>query len=304
MSGPLGSRHFLWYNKGNMPELPEVETIRRGLKDLILNKKIIQVEILELKSFNGEKDVILSTKIVQIRRKGKALLIDLDNGYSLMIHLRMTGQIIYRASNGEIDKDAFAGGHPNQDFLINMPSKHTRVIFWLEGGGLFFNDQRKFGFVKVLKTEEIEKEDFIKKLGKEPWSLNFDEFKKILKKHEKANIKAVILDQHNVAGVGNIYADEALFYAKVNPDRLAGSLNDTEIKELIEGMRSVMEKSIESGGSTMATYVKADGSLGNYLDNFAQVFQRQGQKCFRCGAIIEKKRTAGRGTHFCPRCQK
>ena len=322
-----------------MPELPEVETIRRGLVKTVLSKKITQVRKLEEKSFitegRGFDEVIKNVygqKIIEIRRFGKALVIDLENGFSFLIHLRMTGQLIYRGNDflagverdnsgefvglkgGELGvvsgmKDdgaikVFAGGHPTGDFVAKMPSKHTRVIFEFEDGKLFFNDQRKFGFVKFLETGEVEKEEFVRKLGKEPWVMSDEEFFGILQRHAGANIKAVLLDQHNIAGLGNIYADEALFFAKIDPRRFAGDLTAEEAKVLLDGARVVMERSIASGGSTMATYVKPDGTTGNYLDNFAQVFGKQGQECPRCGGEIQKIRVAGRGTHFCPRCQK
>lgn len=340
-----------------MPELPEVETIRRGLVGAVLNKKIVQVEVRERKAFIGDEKEILNTKITQVRRRGKALLIDLNNELTMMVHLRMTGQVIWRVERGsggvvgdglrglgdgglgglkKLREDErgggleelaeggvvgdggdlkevvsvggvvgdFAGGHPTEDFVMEMPGKHSRVIFGLTGGKLFFNDQRKFGFVKVIRTAEVEQEDFIRRLGKEPWGMEVEEFYEILQRRGKANVKAVILNQENVAGVGNIYADEALFFAGVDPRRRAGTLSCEEAEQLLLGMREVMEASIASGGSTMATYVRADGTRGNYLEAFAKVFGREGEKCARCGGEVQKIRVAGRGTHYCGRCQR
>lgn len=296
-----------------MPELPEVETIKRGLKTRILNKKIIQVEVREQKSFVGEVDKVVGRKVLGMERKGKALLIKLDQDLTLMIHLRMTGQLIYRPKGkeygleiGEIGKveAGFAGGHPTADFLGSLPSKQTRVSLEFEEGSLFFNDQRKFGFIKLIKTSEILNESFLRKLGPEPWQMSGQELLFKLKRRAGSPIKGVILDQQVVAGIGNIYADEALFYAGIHPATKAGKLNLNESEKLIEGARKAMEASIEAGGSTMATYVRADGTKGDYLEQFAQVFQRQGQKCLRCGAEIQKIRVVGRGTHICPSCQK
>lgn len=281
-----------------MPELPEVETIRRGLESFIKNAKITKVKVLCDKSFIGPKELVEKQTIKNIRRKGKALLLDLENGITMMIHLRMTGQLIFRGD------ESFAGGHPTDSFFTELPDKQTRVIFELENGTLFFNDQRKFGFVKVLETAEVENDKFIKSLAKEPWDITFDEFKKNLMRHKSAPIKAVILDQKVIAGIGNIYADEALFYAKIHPSRATGSLSDAEIEKLLEGAKTVMQASIDSGGSTMKTYVKADGTKGDYLRLFAKVFRREGEPCERCGTEIIKIRVAGRGTHICPKCQK
>lgn len=277
-----------------MPELPEVETIRRGLLKYILGKKIQKTEVLCDKSFIGTPQI---GKIVGIRRFGKALILDLDNQKSLMIHLRMTGQLIY---DGE---ERYAAGHPSDNFTAKLPNKQTRVIIELENGTLYFNDQRKFGFIKTIITKDVEKDSFIKKLAKEPWQMTPSEFYEKLQKHQKSLIKAVILDQSIICGLGNIYADESLFAARIHPTRRAGTLTQKEAADLLIAARAVMDESIKSGGSTMATYVKADGTKGDYLEKFAQVFHRKGCPCLRCGTKIIKIKVAGRGTHVCPKCQ-
>ena len=282
-----------------MPELPEVETIKRGLMNYILNKKIVQVEVFEEKSVkNGELTSVNGAKIIGLRRFGKALVIDLDNGISLMVHLRMTGQLIWRG------KENFAAGHPSENFVAELPNKQTRVVLKFEDGVLYFNDQRKFGFFKILKTSEVENDEFIKKLAKEPWKMEVKELHDKCQRHAKAPIKAVLLDQTIICRLGNIYADEALSFAKVHPATKAGTLSEKQVALILEGAREVMQASIDSGGSTMATYVKADGTRGDYLEKFAKVFRRDGMPCPRCGTIIEKIRVAGRGTHICPECQK
>lgn len=323
-----------------MPELPEVETIRRGLNRFILNKKIVNVKILCDKSFIGPKELIEGQEIIAIRRFGKALVFDFKNQVSMLVHLRMTGQLIYRACGEESGKNyiemiqagdfktslytekSFAGGHPTDSFFSKLPNKQTRVLFAIESvddiekthsgsfeqkiesGTLYFNDQRKFGFCKILETDEVLQDDFIKKLAKEPWQISVEEFKKNLLHHENAEVKPTILDQTVIAGLGNIYADEALFLAKIHPERLVSTLTDHEIETLLESAKTVMQRSIDSGGSTMATYVKADGTRGDYLQKFAQVFRREGEPCNRCGTEIIKIKVAGRGTHLCPNCQK
>lgn len=280
-----------------MPELPEVETIRRGLDELILQQKICEVKVFCAKSFQGDERAVLGRKIKKLRRFGKALVIDLSGGVSLMIHLRMTGQLIY---DGE---ERYAAGHPSENFVADLPNRQTRVEFKLEKGRLYFNDQRKFGFVKLIQTDQIKKEAFIQKLAKEPWAMTPEELWQKLQKHQKAAIKSVLLDQTVVCGLGNIYADEALFEAKIHPKRQAGSLTIDETKTLLMAMRQVMDVSLQFGGSTMRNYVKADGSRGNYLDLFAKVYQREGQPCANCKTRIVKIKLAGRGTHFCPQCQ-
>lgn len=317
-----------------MPELPEVETIRRGLGAFILNKKIVRVRVLCQKSFvcsdnartffecdlefenappsgaafsnskSGltnalkKRSCIVCPRIRALRRFGKALVIDLDIGFSLIIHLRMTGQLIWRGAEN------YAAGHPSENFVAELPNRQTRVIFEFEDGMLYFNDQRKFGFVKVIKTEDVEKDDFIRRLAREPWDMTGEEFFEKCQRHANSLIKALILDQTVICGLGNIYADESLFYAGVHPARRAGSLSRKEALKILEGARKVMQESIDSGGSTMATYVKADGTRGDYLEKFAQVFRREGQDCPKCGGKIVKIRVAGRGTHICPKCQR
>lgn len=278
-----------------MPELPEVETIRRGLSEFIVRKKLVGTEVLCEKSFIGKP----VTGVVRgIRRYGKALVIDLDSGFSMMVHLRMTGQLIYDG------KERYAGGHPSDNFVSRLPNKQTRVVLRFEGGTLFFNDQRKFGFIKVMLTEEVEEDGFIKKLAKEPWEMEADELYKKLQRHKGSCVKATILDQTVISGLGNIYADEALYAAGIHPERKCGEVKREEADKLLMAAREVMERSIEAGGSTMETYVKADGTKGDYLELFAQVFGRQGKPCAKCGGEIIKIRVAGRGTHICPRCQK
>lgn len=279
-----------------MPELPEVETIRRGLKKFILKKTLTGTKVFCEKSFIGTPT---TGTVIDIRRFGKALILDLDNKQSLMIHLRMTGQLIYDGH------ERFAAGHPSDNFTDSLPNKQTRVVLKFgDDGTLFFNDQRKFGFIKVIATADVPKDPFIKKLAKEPWTMTPDEFYDKLQRHKNSCIKATILDQSIIAGLGNIYADEALFASRINPRRKSGSVTKKEATDLLFAARTVMDKSIESGGSTMQTYVKADGTKGDYLELFAQVFHRENLPCPKCGTMIKKIRVAGRGTHFCPQCQK
>lgn len=282
-----------------MPELPEVETIRRGLMEKLVGKKIAKVHILCEKSFRGKPELIEGQEIVELDRRGKALLICLKNKLTIMVHLRMTGQMIYDGM------ERFAAGHPDESFREKMPGRFTRVYVDLDDGThLYFNDLRKFGFWKVMDELDVATDKFLTSLGAEPWDMKPADFWAMLQRHQNSPVKAVILDQHNIAGVGNIYADEGCFYAGIMPSRKCGDLERKEADKLLEGLRYVMQASIDSGGSTMKDYVRADGTRGNYLEKFAQVFRKEGCECPRCGGEIKKTRVAGRGTHYCGGCQK
>jgi formamidopyrimidine-DNA glycosylase len=289
-----------------VPELPEVETVKRGLVKLVIGKQILDVKTFNEKSLQASKSDIknhlLNSKITSIRRRAKVLIIDLSSKYSLVIHLKMTGQIVVRA------KQSWAAGHPTNSFVAELPDRSTRVKFDLsDHTKLFFNDQRKFGWIKLLLTAEVENIDFLKKVGPEPLSGDpklFEHFLANIKHHKNTTIKSAILNQTVIAGIGNIYADESLFAASVHPATKVRDLSDAKLKKILESAIKVMQKSIESGGSTMKNYIKADGSKGDYLEKFAQVFRREGKPCPKCGREIVKIRVAGRGTHICPNCQK
>jgi formamidopyrimidine-DNA glycosylase len=283
-----------------MPELPEVETIKRGLERLILHKKISRVEILNEKSWRGmDAERVLGQEIVEFDRRGKALLVRLSNNLWMMAHLRMTGQMIVVGAG-----EKFAAGHPDGNFTAEMPSRHTRIWFEFDDGShLYFNDLRKFGFIKLTDELGLQEDDFLRKLAPEPWDMSSDEFWARLQKHPNSPIKAVLLNQHIIAGVGNIYADEACFVARIFPGVKVREISRETADELLHGLREVMQRSIDSGGSTMKDYVRADGTRGSYLEKFAQVFRRDGEACHKCGSEILKTRVAGRGTHYCPKCQ-
>ena len=286
-----------------MPELPEVETVRRGLHELIIGKAVQSESHDTPKGFpNVPADVaqfLVGAHIADVRRRAKVLMIDLDSNYSLLIHLKMTGQLVY------VGETRFGAGHPNESLVAALPDRSTRVtLTFTDGTQLFFNDQRKFGWMKLLPTAEIPNVPFMQKVGPEPLEADFSvqDFAQRLARRPKSNIKAVLLDQAVIAGVGNIYADESLWGAKVHPQRLTGSLTAQEIADLYRELREVMNLAIEKGGSSNHTYVNAQGTKGSYMD-FARVFRREGLACPRCGATIEKSRVAGRGTHTCPVCQ-
>jgi formamidopyrimidine-DNA glycosylase len=187
-----------------------------------------------------------------------------------------------------------------------LPDKSTRVELTFEDGSkLFFNDQRKFGWMRLLPTVEVPNIDFMKRVGPEPLEADFSWqlMKERLLRRKNTNIKAALLDQSVIAGVGNIYADESLWGAKIHPSTLVKNLDDANFKDLHEALVTVLKLSIAKGGSSNHTYVDAEGKKGSYM-SFANVFRREGQPCPRCGTVIEKTRVAGRGTHLCPYCQK
>jgi formamidopyrimidine-DNA glycosylase len=289
-----------------MPELPEVETVRLGLQEFLPGQDIKSITKDWPKSLPVTEELIcdslIGAKVESVQRRGKLIIMPLSSGYSLLIHLKMTGQLVYRPNKGK----GFGGGHPNDSLIDKLPDRSTRVIIELTNGTLFFNDQRKFGWVKLEKSEGLyENNTFLSKLGPEPLEDNytFEQFKNAIKRRAKTSIKAAILDQTVVAGVGNIYADESLFDARIHPLTKAGDVSTIKLKRLYNAIREVMSLSISLGGSSDRNYVDAKGNRGSYL-KFAKVFRKEGSPCPECGGEIKKIRAAGRGTHICPRCQK
>lgn len=286
-----------------MPELPEVETVRRGLHELIIGR-VIQTEVHDTpKGFpNTDADVqqfLIGATITDVRRRAKVLMIDLSTEYTLVIHLKMTGQIVFRG------EEVFGAGHPNDSLIGELPDRSTRVTLgFVDGANLYFNDQRKFGWMKLVPTALVIDMPFMQKVGPEPLEDSFtaEAFAARFARRAKTSIKAALLDQSVVAGVGNIYADESLWGAKIHPKRLVNTITKDEFYVLYTELRAVMNLAIEKGGSTDKNYVNAEGKRGSYMD-FARVFRREGQACPRCGTEIIKFKAAGRGTHICPFCQ-
>jgi formamidopyrimidine-DNA glycosylase len=288
-----------------MPELPEVETVRRGLEELIVGKRVKTATAIDSpKSFpNAAVDVkhfLFDAGIVAIRRRAKVLLIDLSSDYTLVIHLKMTGQLVFRG------EQTFGAGHPNDSLIGKLPDRSTRVIIaFTDDSTLFFNDQRKFGWMKLFPTIEVPNIDFMKKVGPEPLEADFTDavFIERIRRRNGTTIKAAILDQTVLAGVGNIYADESLWGAKIHPATRVRDVTNAQLSLLLKEIKYVMNLSIEKGGSTDKNYVNAEGKRGSYID-FARVFRQEGQPCQRHPDVtIEKIRVAGRGTHLCAICQ-
>lgn len=287
-----------------MPELPEVETVRRGLQKLIVGKRIKDVVYDWQKSFpNSEADVtqfLHGAEVMHVDRRAKVLLVHLSTEYTVVIHLKMTGQLVF------VGEQRFGAGHPNDSLIGSLPDRSTRVILTFDDGAkLYFNDQRKFGWMRLLPTIQIPDIDFFRKVGPEPLAEDFtpDVFIHRIRKRPNTTIKAALLDQTVLAGVGNIYADESLWGAKIHPACRVRDITDMQLRRLHKELRYVLELSIEKGGSTDRNYVNAEGKRGSYID-FARVFRRENQPCPRCQTVIVKSKVAGRGTHTCPKCQK
>ena len=288
-----------------MPELPEVETVRRGLAELLPGRVVARVTVFNSpKSFpNAPADVeqfLYGACVTAVRRRAKVLMIDLDTQYSLVVHLKMTGQLIFRGVQ------SFAGGHPNDSLIGELPDRSTRVqVDFTDESRLFFNDQRKFGWVKLLPTDEVKDLPFMQKVGPEPLDpqTRAEDFIQRIRRRQNSMIKPAFLDQTVIAGVGNIYADEALWAAQIHPQTRVKNVSDQQLNTLFNELRHILQLSIDQGGSTDKNYVDAEGRKGNYL-TFAHVFRREGQACHRHpDQEIIKLKVGGRGTHVCPVCQ-
>lgn len=274
-----------------MPELPEVETIKLGLQKYLVGHTIENIDVRLPRILSGKIDSVIGGKVEKIRRFGKGLVIDLDNGYSLAVHVKMTGQLIYVAHG------------PATREIGNLPDLHTHVVFHLDNGAvLYYRDMRQFGWVKIVKTSDVLDLPFFKALGPEPFKdLTFETFQQILAK-KKTAIKQVLMDQALIAGIGNIYANDALFVAGVHPKRPAVSLTKEEQGKLFAAIETVLKKGLAAGGASEWHYVDVLGGKGKY-QNFFQVYRRDGKPCSRCGTIIQKEQLGGRGTFYCPHCQ-
>lgn len=286
-----------------MPELPEVETIKRELEKNLKGQGISHIEILWDKTVSPTtiinfKEKIIGRKIIGLERRAKMLLIHLDKNISLAIHLKMTGQLIFVPKKGKI----ISGGHPTHD--VQTPGRHTRLIFKLKSGdALYFNDLRKFGWVRIL--DDKLKKYIDTEIGIEPLSKTFviANLKKIIEKYPNRTVKQILLDQKLIAGIGNIYADEASFLSHVLPMRKAKTLTEKEITDLHKNIIAVLKLSISKKGTSSKNYLRSNGEKGGFVP-YLMVYNRKNEKCKTCGTLILKTKHAGRGTHYCPICQK
>jgi len=312
-----------------MPELPEVETIRLGLQKSLVGYKIIAVEVKLKKIVSGEIDNIIGATVQEVRRFGKGLVIDLDNGYSIAAHIKLTGQFIYRDGKTQSLKVSEKVGG-------KLPNKWTHVIFKLKSqkarfaarrskvkttrlaqamakratqnskvgdAVLYYNDVRQFGWIKIVKTEDLQQLPFFKELGPEFLSsLTMQQFSNIVSK-ANSPIKSLLMDQKKMSGVGNIYANDALFYARTDPRMKAKTLTDAQVKKLYNAILHVLKDGLKYGGATVLNFVNALGQEGKYQEHFL-VYGREKDPCHVCKTPIQKIKFGGRGTYFCPACQR
>lgn len=271
-----------------MPELPEVETVRRGIERYLMGKPIRDVRVLLKKTFVGNSQDIVGKKIAFVERRGKLLMLRLEDDLVMLIHLRMTGQLLLKSKVGN----------------RVLPDTHTRVVVEFEDEVLYFQDQRTFGYFQLIKNEELRMNNFFHNLGVEPLSEEFkiEDLRFNLKKKAKVPIKSFLLDQRIIAGIGNIYADEACFRASILPWRKCGDLSDAEIEKLFVAIKEVLSLGVELGGASAANYVDVTGGRGDFM-GVAMVYKQQGKACQVCGTLIQKTKFVGRGTHWCTKCQ-
>ncbi len=286
-----------------MPELPEVETLKRELAKALVGRQIKTLEITWpkiIQTLNLDEFVrqIIGKKILAIQRRAKILILEISGEKFLLIHLKMTGQLIYQPKIGSKEK-LIIGGHPED------PTKYTRVIInFADGSQLRFNDLRKFAWIRLVDKEGLEK--LFDRHGPEPLdrkNFTLAHFEQILARYSKRKIKTLLLDQTLIAGLGNIYVDESCFLAKILPDRLSGTLSKKERCNLYTAIIEVLTLSIKKKGTSFRNYRRSGGQPGGFVPHL-YVYGRQGEPCKRCETKIIKTKLNGRGTHFCPRCQK
>lgn len=273
-----------------MPELPEVETVRKQLLNHLKNKTIKSINIIhnnvfENQDINKIKEEIKNQTINDIKRRGKWLIFELDN-YNLLSHLRMEGKYLYRNINDEINK-------------------HELIIFNIDDAfELRYKDTRKFGKMYLIKKEDLEKNSPLTKLGLEPWDKKLTtKYLKEKLKNKSLPIKTTLLDQTIITGIGNIYANEILFLSKINPHKKSKELNNKELESIIENTKKVLEKAIKEGGTTIRSYTSEEGVSGKFQNNLL-VHKRENEKCPNCNTPISNDKIGGRSTYYCKKCQK
>lgn len=318
-----------------MPELPEVETVVRELHKKLKGRTIKSVEVRAAKLIGigpaglgnkrqetGDKGQVFAKllrgqQVVSVKRRAKLLLFDLSptsprlrrtsGPYTLLVHLKMTGQFIFedkvlRKKTGSKYRILNKLTAP----LVQLPGKHTHVIFqFTDGATLYFNDVRKFAYLKLVRKDELGQVAELNDYGPEPLSKEFTLllFLTAVKKRYKVSIKQVLMDNAIVVGIGNIYSDEILFQAKVRPDRVANSLSKKELQAIYDSIRPVLLQGIKSKGSSVGDFVRTDGKWGS-MGKFHYVYGRKGQLCKLCGTLIKSMKLGGRTSSFCPHCQR
>ena len=281
-----------------MPELPEVETIRLQLSSVLVGKAIKGIEVRKAKLWRGDQNKVIGKKIVKLRRYSKLLVIDLTDGLSLAIHLKLTGRLVYEEFKVKSEK-------LKVNWDINYPTdKHTHVVItFSDNSKLYFHDLRQFGYIQVVGSDAVESLPYVSSLGPEFFrNLDLATFAEIIKKGSRP-IKLILMDQQKLAGVGNIYANEGLWCAKIYPKRQANALSDEQIAGLFHCLAKIIKQAIVWKGASDNDYRDAFGGKGEVQEHF-NVYNREGRSCSRCQTPIKKITLGGRGTYYCPNCQK
>ncbi len=305
-----------------MPELPEVETVIRELRLKLKNKKIKEVRVLMPKMVamgpgtlsnlrKTEESVSLKfaktlkgQKITDVKRRAKMIIIDLAGKYAILVHLKMTGQLIY-LDKKHLDKQLRLLNIENIK-PVRLPAKSTHVIFeFTDGSRLFYNDFRQFGYLKLVSDKELPNVKELQEFGPEPLekSFTYKEFEKVLQRRQNAPLKPWLMDPTIIAGIGNIYSDEILYFAKVKPTRTVKSLTDKEKQLIFKGIKKVLQEAVDHYGSSVGDFVRPSGDWGTY-GLLHKVYGRAGEKCKKCGTIIKSLKFNGRTGSFCPNCQR
>ncbi|MEW5766377.1 MAG: bifunctional DNA-formamidopyrimidine glycosylase/DNA-(apurinic or apyrimidinic site) lyase [bacterium] len=271
-----------------MPELPEVETIVRGLKEKIPGQQINRVKVNLDKVVKGDKKDfglrLTGLAFQDVRRRGKMIVFHLSEGWSLVVHLKLTGQLIYTQPEAPV-------------------AKHTHIIFELERGNqLRYLDLRQLGFLLLARTDQVDNLPQLTELGTDALEISSQDFGKLISSKRGA-IKSLLLNQSLLAGVGNLYSDEALHRAQIHPLQPANTLTPSQIEKLYQAIRKILIKAIELKGSSVDNYVDSEGERGAY-QAFHQVYDREGKSCFQCGQPVKRIKLGSRSTYFCPNCQK
>ncbi len=297
-----------------MPELPEVESLRRSLLPFLIGQTILEVKVNRGKivSSNGTtrrdnpiktlefETKLVNQRIVGMERRAKNIIIKLESGNIILVHLKMTGQLVYQPTVGE----SVSGGHPIAESDSVLPNKHSYVIWQLTDGTLFYNDMRQFGYVLFYESyDAVLADGHFADLGVEPLNDEFTLASFSVIKKKTGVLKSVLLGQSVVVGLGNIYCDEVCFAAGVRPTRKCNTLTKKEIERLYVEAKRILNLAVENNGSSIANYLLGDGSRGNYA-NFHLVYGKKGKACSICGTLLSDTKISARTTIFCKKCQK
>jgi formamidopyrimidine-DNA glycosylase len=291
-----------------MPELPEVENTVRSLERLVVGSRIVDVwsnapSLVRKGSLAALKKGIKGRKITGVKRRAKNIIISLSSGYALLVHLKMTGHFLVGKWDIKKEKGKEIAVSSSKGILSEKVNGYIHFIFYLDDGReLALSDLRKFAKVVFGKEQDIYMEDGIRDAGPEALEISLDRFRDIVSKSSK-NIKMLLMDQEKVAGIGNIYSDDILFKAKINPLRQASSLSQKEIKALYGSMREILSLAVKLGGTSISDYRNTKGEKGGYGD-VRLVYRKDGKPCPVCGTAIKRIKLGGRSARFCPDCQK